>query len=249
MMRRQGLGRTVVLVLAWGLLEAVQAAGAYEVDPAIVGVKVSGRVIFAGSMPKVEQAPVHRDPKFCGETMLIEAIRVDRDTRGIGGVVVSLAGVARGKPVEQDNGITLFENRSCRFIPQTAAAAVGSTLEIQNSDPILHNTHVRKNNRFGDTIINVVQPAGVKVIRKPMPEPGIMDVRCDAHPFMRASIHLFEHPYFAVTDDLGRFELTRVPAGTYRLQIWHELLGSREKTITVPATGDATVELEVGLEK
>lgn len=236
-------------MLACRLLEAVQAAGAYEVDPAIAGVTVSGRVIFAGSIPKAERVPVHRDPKFCGETMLIEAIRVDRGSRGIGGVVVSLDGVARGKPAETENGIILFENRSCRFIPQITAAAVGSTLEIRNADPILHNTHVRKGSRFGDTVINVVQPAGVRVIRKPMPESGILDVRCDAHPFMWATILLFEHPYFAVTDDLGHFELTRVPPGTYRLQFWHEMLGTKEKNITVPATGAATVELELGLEQ
>lgn len=239
----------VAIAIAWWILAPAGSIAAYEVDPSVAGVRVSGKVIYAGSIPKVERVPVHRDPKFCGETIPIEAIRVDRGSRGIGGVVVSLDGVVRGKPVEQDNGIILFENRSCRFIPQVTAGVVGSTLEIRNADPILHNTHVRKNSRFGDTLINVVQPAGVKVIRKPMPESGILDVRCDAHPFMRASIHLFEHPYFAVTDDLGRFELTRVPAGTYRLQIWHEMLGSREKTITVPATGDATVELEVGPEE
>ena len=238
----------IVLVLMSGLLGTINLAGAYEVDPTIAGVTVSGRITFVGSLPRAEVMPVHRDSKFCGEMMLTEALQVEHASRGISGVVISLEGVAKGKPVVPENLPLTFENRTCRFIPRVSVAVVGSVLEIVNSDPILHNTHVRLGNRFGPTVINVAQPAGTRVIRKPIREVGFLDVRCDAHTFMRASIPVFEHPYFVVTDRAGRFELTQVPPGTYRLRIWHETLGSREKAITIPATGPVTVDLELGPE-
>jgi len=35
-------------------------------------------------------------------------------------------------------------------------------------------------------------------------------------------VHVFDHPFFAVTDDKGAFSIPNVPAGTYTLKAWHE---------------------------
>jgi plastocyanin len=224
--------------------------GAYEVDPAVSGATVHGRVAFTGPLPRPEALPVHRDSKFCGETMPNEALVVDTATRGLMSVLITIEGVERGKPTNpQSMELTLgFQNKTCRFFPRATAAVVASTLEIQNNDPILHNTHVRKENRFGPTVLNVAQPAGTKPIRKTLRETGLLDIRCDAHPFMHSMVLVSEHPYFAVTDSAGAFAITQVPPGTYRLRLWHETLGSREKVITVPTAGSLSVELEVARE-
>ena len=93
--------------------------------------------------------------------------------------------------------------------------------------------------------MNVAQPVDAPVIEKDLGETGLLDVRCDAHTFMRASIHVFEHPYFAVTDKTGRFELTGVPPGKFRLWLWHERLGAQERSLTIPQSGGISVDLEM----
>ena len=246
-MMRDKLRTGLALVLTCWVVGGAGAVGAYEVAPALAGVTVSGRVTLAGPVPGAELLSVHRDSEFCGETVRIEAVQTDPDFRGIIGVVVSLEGVTKGKPLMPEDVTIVFENRTCKFIPRANVAVVGTVMEIRNEDPIMHNTHVRKDHRFGPTVINVVQPAGIRAIQKQLREVGFLDVRCDAHTFMRASVHVFEHPYFAVTDAAGQFELTQVPPGTYRLRIWHETLGTREKTISVPATGPLTLDLKLGL--
>ena len=236
-------------VLVVGSLTVVQTAPAYEADPAVVGATVSGRVIFTGSLPNPDRVPVYRDSKFCGESISIDRVQVDRSSRGIEGVVISLEGIEKGKPFLPNTTIITFENRTCRFVPRANATVVGSTLEFRNNDPILHNTHIRIQNRSGPTVINVVQPAGADVIRKLMRTAGFLDIRCDAHPFMRASIHVFDHPYFAVTDTTGRYEMPLVPPGSYRIRMWHETVGVRTKTITVPASGSLALDLELNQEE
>src|SRR5213594_4142297 len=131
------------VVLMVGLLAAIHIAEAYEVDSAIVGATVSGRVTYTGVQPKPERVPVHRDSKFCGETVSIDKVQVDRTSRGLEGVVISLEGIEKGKPLSPDETLITFENRTCRFVPRTSATVVGSTVEIRNNDPILHNTHIR----------------------------------------------------------------------------------------------------------
>jgi hypothetical protein len=239
----------IMIILVLAMLVVLKPVMAYEGDPTVAGITVSGRVLYNGPPPKPERVPVHRDSRFCGETVFIDKIQVDRASGGTDGVVISFEGIGRGKPLVPDKTVITFENRTCRFLPRTNAAVVGSVLEIVNSDPILHNTHMRVEGRSGPTIINVVQPAGVEIIRKPLPAAGFFDIRCDAHTFMQASIHVFEHPYFAVTDGTGRFEMAQVPPGTYRLRMWHEALGARTKTITVPSAGALSLDLVFGPEE
>lgn len=234
-------------IVTIGFLLAVPHVLAYEVDATLTGVSVSGRITFAGKIPKAGRLPVHRDSAVCGETMPNEALQVDQASRGVSAVVVSLDGVAKGKALPGKVPV-IVENRTCRFFPRANAALLGNQVEIRNSDPILHNTHIRNDTRYGDTLINVAQPVGAPAIHKSLTDTGLLDVRCDAHPFMRASIHVFEHPYFAVTDETGAYELTKVPPGEYRLRLWHERLGWREKVIQVSDQGPLILDWEVGLD-
>ena len=39
---------------------------------------------------------------------------------------------------------------------------------------------------------------------------------------MNAEMFVAPHPYYAVTDESGRFQLTNVPPGQYEIVAWHE---------------------------
>ncbi|TAL10510.1 MAG: hypothetical protein EPO02_07320 [Nitrospirae bacterium] len=237
---RHGLGLGVTLALIVGIApEALLRA--YEADPSAGKATVRGQITLRGQATPGERVTVLRDSAFCGETVPSESLLVDRPSRGIAAVVVSLEGVTVGKPFSEERRLAL-ENRACRFSPHVKAIQAGSQLEISNADPVLHNTHIRKSDA---TFLNVALPPGGKTIRKPLADPGRLDVRCDAHRFMQATIYVFAHPYFSVTDSAGKFELTQVPSGTYQLRVWHETLGMREKTVTVPAQGQTIVNLEL----
>jgi hypothetical protein len=58
-------------------------------------------------------------------------------------------------------------------------------------------------------------------------------VKCDVHPWMLASVHVFDHPYFAATDAAGAFEIGGVPPGEYTLVFAHHFLQSAERRVTV----------------
>ena len=39
---------------------------------------------------------------------------------------------------------------------------------------------------------------------------------------MNAEMFVIPHPYYAVSDEEGKFEMTNVPPGQYELVAWHE---------------------------
>ena len=53
--------------------------------------------------------------------------------------------------------------------------------------------------------------------------PSPVRVDCNIHPWMKAYLFVFDHPYFAVTDENGQFEIKLAPAGNYRLVIWQDM--------------------------
>ena len=62
-----------------------------------------------------------------------------------------------------------------------------------------------------------------------------MVVLCNVHPWMRAWIFVFDHPYYAVTSRTGKFELKNLPPGTYTIEAWHETYRARDQTVTIGA--------------
>ena len=60
--------------------------------------------------------------------------------------------------------------------------------------------------------------------------------------WMEAWIVVTEHPYYAVSNEVGEFELTDIPPGQYTLRVWHETLGQFEQPVEVKANTEASVE-------
>ena len=104
-------------------------------------------------------------------------------------------------------------------------------MEFHNNDDVLHN--VRSFSKEGQSF-NVAQPIKGMKTKKTFakPETG-MQLKCDVHFWMVSYLHVMPHPFYAITGDDGSFSIKGLPAGTYTLELWHEKLGTQNKTITI----------------
>ena len=112
-------------------------------------------------------------------------------------------------------------------------ALAGQPLRIGNSDPTYHNVHAVTS--AGDGFNEGMPAQGGEIVKRFFRPEIMVRIRCEVHPWMSAYIVVTDHPYYAVTDLYGEYELSEVPPGTYQLKIWHETLGVQEKRIEVKA--------------
>jgi len=221
------------------LIAAAGRVSGYDVVEVTNSGGVRGRIAFEGTPPAAVKTAIERDAKVCGTHVEEAAVQVGNDG-GLAHVAVWLTDIESG--AAPDPAATpKLDNIHCRFVPHVQTLAVGQTLLIRNSDPILHNTHSYVLEGAGN-LFNLALPTQGKEIRKPIKKTGIHQVKCDAgHTWMNAYFLVFDHPYHAVTDAAGRFVLNGIPAGTYTLRAWHETLGTRDVQVKVAAEDTADI--------
>lgn len=203
---------------------------------------ITGEVKFAGELPHRPPIKVTKDQDYCGQTVPDESYLVGPGF-GVKNVVVYIDNPSRpaGTPVGEKE--RLLENRGCRFAPRILAMRLGEKLVVKNNDLKLHIVHSYAEKR---TLFNLSLPfRGQKLeVTHRIKEAGLLQVNCDTHNWMRAYIHLFDHPFFTVTDEHGSFAIADIPPGRYRVKAWHEEAGIRSGEIVVPEAGEATMNFE-----
>src|SRR4030095_12654589 len=203
---------------------------------------IVGDVKFSDTPPKIPTVKVTKDQDYCGETMPNESYLIDA-TGGFKNGVVFLEAVQPAAPADPQK-LNVIENTGCRYAPRIFAMQKGERLRIRNNDPKLHIPHSYLNEKtvfmlslpFKNTILDATQK-----IR----DAGILKLVCDTHAWMLGFIHVFDHPFFAVTDDKGAFSIPNVPAGTYTLKAWHEEAGVKSQEVGVSESGDVRVRFVI----
>ena len=125
----------------------------------------------------------------------------------------------------------LLEHKNCHYSPRILGVRTGQRLSIVNSDPTAHNTHpVPKYNQEW----NASQaPGGPPFVKSFSRAEQFIPVKDNMHPWTRAMVGVFDHPFFAVSDEFGNYEIRGLPPGKYKLVAWHETLGEQEMEITI----------------
>ena len=136
------------------------------------------------------------------------------------------------QPIRQTDG---------RFVPGALAVTVNSQVGFPNDDSFYHNVFSYSGPRFDLGRFPAGQSRRVRLT-----EPGIVEVFCEVHEFMRATILVTEHDFHAVAGEDGSFRIDRVPAGTYRLHAWHPDVGETSTDVTVTDGRPTSVTLEWG---
>lgn len=174
-------------------------------------------------IPSAAKLTPTKDVEVCGKHQLFdETLTVNPKNRGIANVVIW---AFKPKKIHPDfkataEDIIKLDNIGCRFEPHVLAVRAGQTLEIGNSDTVGHNSKV---DFIRNIAVNPIIPAAGKVPVKPTKaEPIPVTVSCSIHPWMTARVIVQDHPYMAVTDADGKFELKNLPAGKLTLKVWHE---------------------------
>lgn len=114
----------------------------------------------------------------------------------------------------------VIDQPKCQFEPRVVVARQGDTVTVKNSADIAHNIN------FSSEALNfnVTVPGGkqheVKDELKADRRPALY--KCDIHPWMQGRLFVFDHPYYALTDKDGNFELKGVPVGKWRIVYRHE---------------------------
>ena len=181
---------------------------------------LTGRVNFEGKGPKKKTLKMDADP-VCGASHKTPAYResfVLSEDSYLKNVIVYLSNVKYdGKaPTTQ----AVIDQNGCVYAPHVQGIMAGQELLIKNSDATLHNIHglPKINSEFNFAMPKVVKEKAIKFAKVE----NFIKIKCDVHPWMNAYISIFDHPYFSVTDDSGRYKIDNIPLGKYEVVAWHE---------------------------
>jgi hypothetical protein len=225
-----------------GLLAHPGTGSGYEVITVSNGGTIVGEVKYAGEPPAPEKIPVTKDEKVCGSEPKMSPDLVVGPNKGIKEVVVSLTNIQKGKAQAKLEKPPVLDQKHCEYHPYAQIFPVNSTLEILNSDDVLHNVKTKGTSK---TQFNMAQPKFKRKLTYDFKIPETVQVECNVHGWMHAVLVVTDHPYYALTDANGSFTIADVPAGKYTLKVWHPILGEQTKEVTVGDKEEVKVAFEL----
>ena len=193
----------------------------YKVITVVDGGTISGTVKWLGAVPRSLEAPITKDQQICDpegkKTTDLERLIVGPEG-GVANTIVYLKDIPSGKAFDFPRQLRHLDQEHCRYVPHILLVAQSEILTMQSSDATLHTIHMD-----GAATYNLPFPFPNQPTSRTMPTPGLVNLRCNGgHVWMNAEMMVVSHPYYVVTNETGRFELTNVPPGTYQIVAWHE---------------------------
>jgi plastocyanin len=231
---------TLIAALALSLAAYFPAGAANPADAPASG-SLTGKVKFQGTAPKPAHIDMSSDPN-CAKGRTTPATTEDfviSANGGLANVVVYVSDGLGDRAFEPPQQPAVIEQKGCQYKPHVLALQTNQKFDVVNSDVTTHNIHPSPNN---NREWNKIQPHGVPIEETFAREEIAIPVKCNVHPWMKGYIAVLKHPYFAVTDQNGNFDIKNLGPGTYTITAWHEKLGTQSQKITVGATETPAID-------
>lgn len=132
-----------------------------------------------------------------------------------------------------------MDQKSLVFIPRVLPILKGTTVDFHNSDDVKHNVF-----GVGTEDFNLGTWTKGGVASYTFNKLGDTAILCNVHPEMEAYVIVLQNPYFALTDEQGKYEIKDAPQGSYKLKTWNDKLKAQTKDVVVPSEGSVTVDFE-----
>ncbi len=153
------------------------------------------------------------------------------------GIVLYLTGFSQPAPPETPR----ISQKNKTFIPDVLPIVVGQSVEFTNEDNLIHNVFSTSKARPFD----LGKPRIGESREVDFHQTGVVDLYCDIHEEMVATILVLPNRAFAVTGADGKVVLRGVPAGRYPLFAWSRRSDPVRTEVQVNPGQTTTVALDV----
>jgi len=210
------------------------------------GGTIRGKIVFAGTPARSNLISMAKDPNClkinAGKKVFEEALKLGTSNI-VQNVFVHLKTGVPNQRYSPPADALVLDQKGCLYSPRVQGAVVGQNLKILNSDQTLHNIH----SQSPKYLLNIAQPIAGMTYNLPLKTEEVMlQFKCQIHQWMIAYIGVLPHPFFAVSDASGAYEIKNVPAGKYEVQAWHEQLGTLVQSIEVKSGQAVTLDFTYG---
>jgi plastocyanin len=183
--------------------------------------------------PLAAQGPVS------GQVSIVE--RPGEQTEDLSNTVIYLE-VPAGQKVRVTPTNEQMALQARQFAPHVRVVPQGSKIEFSNQDPFSHNVFSKATQGPFDTDVFGRGKKKSTTVK----EAGVYPLYCNVHPRMTAFLVAVNTPYFAQAGADGRFTIGNVPAGTYKLHVWHDRAAVEQTAmVTVGAGGLGSLKYQL----
>jgi len=221
---------------------SVATTNGYEVTAVSDGGSVGGAITISGTIPKLPPRKIGKDTQVCGTAPRESQKLIVSKNGGLKNAVVIVEGVKHGKAMPSAAQSAAIDQSKCEYSPHVQVMAVNTEIALRNSDPILHNIQFFEG---ANSLFNIAQPVQGQVNKYKLAKAASIYVECAVHGWMQGNVLVVDNPYYAVTDENGKFSITDLPPGKYSVKIWHEYVGEMTRELTVAAKSGTELNMDL----